>query len=109
MRAFQIRGEFILGGVDCSETLLGFHLESIFIYFDLFSIGFSHNLFDFLEEMIEVNQATARTVNIHQAKIDVVKFDSTSNFGRKGKGDIDKTGNRQFEKNQCTFCKEEGH
>ena len=30
--------------------------------------------------MDEVNQATVKTVNVNQAKIDVVTFDSTSNF-----------------------------
>ena len=31
--------------------------------------------------MIEVNQFTMKTVNIHQSKIDMVKFDVTNNFG----------------------------
>jgi len=30
--------------------------------------------------MAEVNQLTVKTVNIHQSKIDVVKFDGTNNF-----------------------------
>jgi len=31
--------------------------------------------------MAEVNQFTVKTMNIHQSKIDVVKFDGTNNFG----------------------------
>jgi len=34
----------------------------------------------FLEEITEVNQSTVKIVNIHQSRIDVVKFDGTSNF-----------------------------
>ena len=49
--------------------------------------------------MAEVNQSTVKTLNIHQSRIDVVKFDVINNW--KGKGDIGKfkTGNRQLEKN----------
>jgi len=39
--------------------------------------------------MAEVNQATMKTVNIHQAKIDVKKFDGMNN-NQKGKRDIGK-------------------
>ena len=31
--------------------------------------------------LAEVNQSTVKTVNIHQSKIDVMKFDDTNNFG----------------------------
>ena len=34
----------------------------------------------FLENMAKVNQVTVKTVNNHQAKIVVVKFDGTDNF-----------------------------
>jgi len=30
--------------------------------------------------MTEVNQSTVKIMNIHQSKIDVVKFDDTNNF-----------------------------
>jgi len=30
--------------------------------------------------MAEINQSTMKTVNIHQSKIDVVKFEDTNNF-----------------------------
>ena len=33
-----------------------------------------------LENMAEVNQSMMKTVNIHQSKINVVKFDGTNNF-----------------------------
>ena len=58
--------------------------------------------------MAGVNQSTVKTVNIHQSKIDVVKFDGMDNW--KGKGDIrkSKTGNHQLGKNQCAYCREKG-
>jgi len=31
--------------------------------------------------MAEVNQSMVKTVNIHQSKIDMVKFDDKNNFG----------------------------
>jgi len=37
-------------------------------------------VFDFLENMAKVNQSMMKTVNIHQLKIDVVKFNSTNKF-----------------------------
>ena len=52
----------------------------IFTYLDLFTIGFPHNLLDFLEDTVEVNQVTVKIVNVHQEKIDLVKFDGTNNF-----------------------------
>ena len=61
-------------------------------------------MFGFLEEMATVNQITVNIVNIQQAKIDAVKFDSTNKF-RKGKGDIGKTGNRQLGKNSVHSAK----
>ena len=36
---------------------------------------------DLLEEMAENSESTMKTVNNHPSKIDVVKFDSTNNFG----------------------------
>ena len=36
---------------------------------------------DLLEEMAENSQLTLKIVNIHQSKIDIVKFDSINNFG----------------------------
>jgi len=43
----------------------------------------------FREDMAGVNQSTMKTVNIHQSKIDVVKFDRTNNW--KGKRDFEKS------------------
>ena len=60
--------------------------------------------------MIEVNQSTMKTVNIHQSKSDVVKFDGTKNW--KGKKVIKKSktdGREDLKKNQCAYCKGEGH
>jgi len=34
----------------------------------------------FLKDMADNNQSTVKTVNVHQSKIDVVKFDGTNNF-----------------------------
>ena len=48
---------------------------------DLFFVGFSHCSWCFLEEIVKVNQSTVKTVNIHQSKIDVLKFDGKNNFG----------------------------
>jgi len=31
-------------------------------------------------KVAEVNQSMVKTVNIHQSKIDIVKFDGTNNF-----------------------------
>ena len=60
-------------------------------------------------DMAEVNQSTVKTVNIHQSKIDVVKFDGMNNW--KGKRDVgkSKTDNHQLGKNQCAYCIEKGH
>ena len=52
----------------------------IFIFLDLFLFGFSLRLAFFWGDMAEVNQSMVKTVNIHQSKIDVVKFDGTNNF-----------------------------
>ena len=51
--------------------------------------------------MADINQFTVNTVNIHQSKIDVVKFDGINNW--KGKEDIEKfkIGNRQLKKSVC--------
>jgi len=38
--------------------------------------------------MARVNLSTVKTVNIHQSKINVMKFDGTNNW--KGMGDIEK-------------------
>jgi len=48
--------------------------------------------------MVGVNQSAVKTVNIHQSKIDVVKFGGMNNW--KGKEDIGKfkTSNRQLGK-----------
>jgi len=55
---------------------------------------------------VEINQTIVKNVNIHQAKINVVKFDGTNKF-QKGKENIgkSKTDNRQLRKNQYAFCK----
>jgi len=47
---------------------------------DLLSDKFPQLYCDSLETMAEVNQSTVKTVNIHQLKIDVMKFDGTNNF-----------------------------
>jgi len=39
--------------------------------------------------MTKVNHSTVKTVNIHQSRIDVVKFDCTNNW--KDNGDIGKS------------------
>ena len=57
-----------LSEVDHSRTHLGSHLEVKFqslSILDPFSVGFSHSLFGFLEDMAEVNQATVKNMNIH--------------------------------------------
>ena len=38
-------------------------------------------MLDLLKEMAENSQSMVTIVNIHQSKIDVVKFDGTNNFG----------------------------
>ena len=53
----------------------------IFIYFDLLFFSYPHWFFaGFVGEMTEVNQAMVRTLNVHRAKSDMVKFDGTNNF-----------------------------
>ena len=70
--------------VDRSETHLGFHFEVKFRPLSrlvgLFSFDFSHFYLRSGADMTEVNQSTAKIMNIHQSKIDVVKFDDTNNF-----------------------------
>jgi len=80
--------------VNSSRISLGGKVFNLYLFRSII-IGYSYWFFvDFLEEIAEFNQATMKTVNIHQAKIDRVKFDGTNNF-RKGKEDIVKTNNRQ--------------
>ena len=59
--------------------------------------------------MPRVNHSTVKNVNIHQSKIDVVKFDGMNNWKVKEDVDKSKTSNRQLEKNHCAYCREEGH
>ena len=50
-----------------------------------------------------------KNVNIHQSKIDVVKFDDPNNW--KGKGDFGKpktSDHEDLKENQCAYCKEVG-
>ena len=54
---------------------------SIFtIWIDSF-VCFSHSFSLILKEMVEVNQFAVKTANIHQSKIDMVKFNDTNNLG----------------------------
>ena len=75
--------ESCLGGVDHLKTHLGFHLEvkfqflPIWIYFHWF---FALYLVFSGRDMAEANLFTVKTVNIHQSKIDVEKFDDMDNF-----------------------------
>jgi len=54
---------------------------SAFIYLDLFLWLVSAVLFGFLDNMAKFSQSTVNTINIHQLKIDIVKFNSMNNFG----------------------------
>jgi len=66
------------------KTLLGFHFEVKFLSLstlDLFSLVFWHCILALSTgDMVKVNQSMVKTVNIHQSKINVVKFDGTNNF-----------------------------
>jgi len=55
-----------------------FDLYLVWIYF---SVSFSHYSWYFLEDMAGINQSVVKIVNIHQSKINMVKFDSMNNFG----------------------------
>jgi len=54
----------------------------MFIYLDLFLANyFRIALLVLLEDMDRNSQPVVKIVNIHQSKIDVVKFDGMNNFG----------------------------
>jgi len=70
------------GGVDCSETHLGFYFEVIFqslSSLDLFPFGFSHCVWRILKEIWPRLINPRKNHEHHQSKIDVVKFDGINN------------------------------
>ena len=65
------------------ETCLELHFEikiRSLSNLDLFFAGFLHCSWYFLEEMAKINQSKMKT-EIHQLRIDVVKFDGPNNVG----------------------------
>jgi len=81
IRAFRFVG---IGGVDHSSEIqsrISFEIKirplSIWVYFhwQVFTV-----VFWFSEDYGWSHQSMVKTANIHQSKIDVVKFDGTNNF-----------------------------
>ena len=74
-----------LGRADRFENLstvsFGGNKIDLYLFRFVFTNCFCIALLNLLEEMAGNSQTTVKTVNIHQSKIDVVKFDNMNNFG----------------------------